>query len=530
MKSKILSLLILVSTFSFAGEKEFPPIKATVYTTGVKITHSYTDAAFKGSKSIVIGPLAKRYDQSSLRVEAGSGYEIVSISPRVNYLAKITSQELESLEAQKKVVVEKIEDLGVESEILNQEKSVLMNNRKISGDQTGMTGEQLASALKVFRERYSVLEKGLLEIRRKSALLETERRNLDAQIRESKGLGESINEIVVEVVGNANKPLSLEVEYYSNDAFWSPLYDLRADSKSSEVHILTQAKIVQSTGLDFSKVELTLSTNNPQSDNSFSYIQPWRIMEYNYQPQSLREKETHNEVVNVRGSRRNANIQIMDDVSMSVYANALPSAITSNPIQVNYQIKGKVDVFSGKEKVLKVKEETIKAEMIYVAQPSVSNSAFLTARFESVDELKLLPGEAQVFYDKSYVGSLDINSLFGRNTIELSLGKAKDIFVKRTLVNNSSEKSSFGSKMIYTKHYECEIKNTGTVDVKVLIRDHVPLSASESVEVEYVLTPEVAVPDKTGIFSYNTTIKPKEKVEYKLELEVTVKNNKAINF
>ncbi len=530
MKIKFLALLSFITLVSLAGEKEFPPIKATIYTTGAKVTHKYTDAAFQGSKSIVIGPLAKRYDQSSLRIEAGKGYEIVSISPRVNYLTKITSQELEALEAKKLEVVEKIEDLKVESEILNQEKSVLMANRKISGDQSGMTGEQLASALKVFRERYAVLEKGLLDIRRKSALLETERRNLDAQIRNSKGLGESVNEIVVEVVGNTNNKLSLEVEYFSNDAFWSPLYDLRADSKKSEVNILTQAKIMQSTGLDFSNIELTLSTNNPQSDNSFSYIQPWRVMEYTYPSPSLREKESLDEVVNVRGTRNSANVQVVDGIGIKNDGYISPSQKVTNPIQVNYQINGKVNVLSGKEKIIKVKEEAIKSEMIYLAQPSVSSSAFLIARFESVDELKLLPGEAQVFYDKSYVGSLDINSLSGRNTIELSLGKAKDIFVKRTLVNNSSEKSSFGSKMIYTKHYECEVKNTGTVDVKVLIRDHVPLSASESVEVDYLLIPEVAIPEKSGIFSFNVTIKPKEKVEYKLELEVTVKNNKTINF
>ena len=64
---------------------------------------------------------------------------------------------------------------------------------------------------------------------------------------------------------NAAMPVKADfiISYIARNAYWIPFYDLRADNIQLPLKIFYKAKIVQTTGIDWKQVKLSLSTATP---------------------------------------------------------------------------------------------------------------------------------------------------------------------------------------------------------------------------------------------------------------------------
>ncbi|MEX6398146.1 DUF4139 domain-containing protein [Providencia hangzhouensis] len=60
----------------------------------------------------------------------------------------------------------------------------------------------------------------------------------------------------------------------------SPSYNLRSLNSQSPIVLTYKADIVQNTGIDWDKINLTLSTINPSKNIMPSVLQPWRLSVY----------------------------------------------------------------------------------------------------------------------------------------------------------------------------------------------------------------------------------------------------------
>jgi hypothetical protein len=74
-----------------------------------------------------------------------------------------------------------------------------------------------------------------------------------------------------EVAGNVN----LDISYITNSASWQPFYDLRAENITASIDLAYKAKVTQTTGIDWKKVKLTLSSGNPNQNNVAPLLQAW---------------------------------------------------------------------------------------------------------------------------------------------------------------------------------------------------------------------------------------------------------------
>lgn len=74
-----------------------------------------------------------------------------------------------------------------------------------------------------------------------------------------------------EVAGNVN----LDISYITNSASWQPFYDLRAENITASIDLAYKAKVTQTTGIDWKKVKLTLSSGNPNQNNIAPLLQAW---------------------------------------------------------------------------------------------------------------------------------------------------------------------------------------------------------------------------------------------------------------
>ena len=85
------------------------------------------------------------------------------------------------------------------------------------------------------------------------------------------------SEVVVEVSANAPVSATLTLKYMVQSAGWSPTYDIRVADITKPMELTYKAQVYQSTGEDWDKVQLALSSGEPNRDAIMPTLYPWRL-------------------------------------------------------------------------------------------------------------------------------------------------------------------------------------------------------------------------------------------------------------
>ena len=157
----------------------------------------------------------------------------------------------------------------------------------------------------------------------------------------------------------------------------------------------------------------------------------------------------------------------------------------------------------------------------YYSVPKLDASAFLTAKITDWQELNLLPGEANLFFEGTYLGNSLLDVLNAGDTLKLSLGKDKGVVIKRTLNKEFSEKKFLGSNKTDTREYEIIIRNNKQLPVTITIEDQFPISTNKDIEVEKLSYGGGKLNEDTKRVSWNINIEAKK--ETRLQIGYSVK-------
>ncbi|MDX9855073.1 MAG: DUF4139 domain-containing protein, partial [Tenuifilaceae bacterium] len=160
---------------------------------------------------------------------------------------------------------------------IDTEKEMLLANKDISGQQ-GVKPEDLKIAMAYFRDKLRALETEKLEKNKVVAKLQTELSVVGNQMRDiMKGEKKESGELTV--VLDSEKPASVPatLSYFINQAGWFPLYDIRVESVEQPIDLTFKANVYQSTGEDWKKIKLSISSGNPQDGNIYPQLLPWYL-------------------------------------------------------------------------------------------------------------------------------------------------------------------------------------------------------------------------------------------------------------
>src|SRR5690606_30766524 len=95
-----------------------------------------------------------------------------------------------------------------------------------------------------------------------------------------------------------------------------------------------------------------------------------------------------------------------------------------NLINHQYEIKLPYKIPSDeKSHVITILQKEIKADYEYVVVPKLDTDAFITARINEWEDLNLLSGKANIYFENMYVGETFINSDNTSDTLEIVLGR-----------------------------------------------------------------------------------------------------------
>jgi hypothetical protein len=175
----------------------------------------------------------------------------------------------------------------------------------------------------------------------------------------------------------------------------------------------------------------------------------------------------------------------------------------------------------GKQYAVDMQEYDIPAYYQYSCVPKLDTEAFLTARITDWEEYNLLAGEANLFFEGTYLGKslLDVGQT--TDTLTLSLGRDKNITVSRTKVEAFTSKQFIGANRRDAKAWEITIRNKKAQPVNLVVYDQFPVSSRSEITVERQEAPGAAVDEPTGKLTWQFTLSPAD--AKKLNVGYTVK-------
>ena len=249
----------------------------TVYRTGAEMIHTASVSLSKGNNELIIEGISMYTDVNSIQVNCPSTVTILGVEFSNNYLVnEITSPVIKKLNDSLERINADIYKTDISITINNDLLEVLKSNKEIKGTQTGLSVAELMKLIDYYKLKSGELQNELSTLNQKRSKLESVAKKIRNQIAEeqkknNKTAGRLILQLSAAVAGNSEFTLS----YITQNAYWTPYYDIKATDVKSPLQITYKAKIVQTTGIDWEKVKLSLSTSTPSQYGTAPLLKSW---------------------------------------------------------------------------------------------------------------------------------------------------------------------------------------------------------------------------------------------------------------
>ena len=178
----------------------------------------------------------------------------------------------------------------------------------------------------------------------------------------------------------------------------------------------------------------------------------------------------------------------------------------------------------GSPHMIGVQSHEIAATYKHYTTPKLDRDVFLYARTTGWEDLNLLPGEANVFFEGTFVGQSHLQLDVPTDTLNISLGRDKGVVVERVKRKRENDKAIVGGSRTITVGWDLTVRNTKGTGVDIEIRDQYPLSPQSEIEVKLTDKGGATVDADKGMLTWNITMATKE--TKKLGFTYTVKHPK----
>lgn len=515
MRTLLTSLLLTTAVFSLATERNTPSklSSAKVFLQGAQVGRTASATIPAGTSTLVFTGLAQHLDPQSIQVTGKGGYTILSVNHRVNHLTESPAKkEIEEMQARiKKMEREVASETGLR-QVWEQEEQLLLKNTAIGGQQQGVTAAQLQAVNDYVRERLKAVKAGVLTQQEKINTLAEELQKLRQQMQQLQAQApRPTSEVVVEISSATEVKATFTLEYFVQQARWTPAYDLRATGVGNPIELLMKAEVVNNTGEDWDKVALSLSSGNPTLGGVMPVMSPWTL----WAPRPLQEVSITGRTSRAKAESEEYRSQapMLDAVTIAAERPAIrtvANAVEQRSTTVEFVIEAPFTIPSdAKAHTVGVRTHNIPATYKHYATPKLDKDAFLYARTTGWEDLDLLSGEANVFFEGTYVGKSFLRLDVPQDTLEISLGRDKGVVVERVKRKLSDQKALIGGKRNVTVGWDLTVRNTKGTAVDLEVRDQYPLSPQSEIEVKLEDKGGALVDDKKGFLTWSFTLEPR---------------------
>jgi uncharacterized protein (TIGR02231 family) len=543
IKKQVTVLLLLIGTFAFAQKPIFTTAKvksATVYFNAAELYQTASVSLPAGASEIVIKNVAVNLNESSVQIGAPASVTVLSVQFTNNY---ISEYDVDANSPSLKIVRDSIvfvqkEILKVTNLINSENKTIqlLDKNQQISGVNSGLNVTELMKMVDYYKNKQVEIANNINTLSEKQQKLNEKLRKLNnkLEVNANKEEKTSSGKLVLQVMNQTAGIIPFDISYLTNNATWTPFYDLRAESVTSPINMMYKAQVVQNTGVDWKKVKLTLSSGIPNQNNQAPILSSWFL-----------ENQALNEVVVVGYGTSKLKNQIQGSVykkesadeSMETVAPVMMESsvsnyttVAENQLNISFDIDIPYDILSnGKVHSVSLKEIKLPASYKYYSVPKIENEAFLLAEIVDYSKYNLLRGEANIIFEGMYVGKTFIEPNQTGDTLNLSMGRDKKVSIKREKVADKSGTKFLSAKKEQTFTFDITVRNNKKEAVELLLKDQYPLSSSKEIEIELLQSDGAKINTETGILTWQLQLKANENKKFRISYRVKYPKDQVLN-
>lgn len=482
--------------------------EVTVFQKNAQVVRKAKGTVPAGSSNLVFTGISPSINAQSVQFKAKGEFTILSVVHRLNYIApKEVPAKIQKLNDQKLIFQDAFNIENAKMQALAEEEKMILANRAIGSQQSGVSVENLAATAKFYREHLFALKTEKLNVQKEINRINQEIQKIHQQINEinAQNPTKATSEIVVAVQADKNVTADFSLQYLVHNAGWRPAYDLKVKDVNSPVKMKYKAEVYQNSGEDWKSVNLSLATGNPALSGTKPNISTWWLREYvtrHYNKKrndKLAEYSAQPEVYNaedeIAEEAYDANYAAVDQVERTTFtefAVKIPQTVSAN----------------GKPHVVNVADYELPADYVYYAAPKLDKNAFLTAKVTGWEAYNLLNGQASLFFEGTYLGKSYINVESSKDTLDLSLGRDAGIVIKRVKEKQFKDKQFIGKYATKTIAWNIELRNKKKQDVKIVIEDQIPVSTTDQIEVKLESSKGASLDEKTGMLRWELDLKP----------------------
>ncbi|MFM6984941.1 MAG: DUF4139 domain-containing protein [Chitinophagaceae bacterium] len=536
------------------------PDKAMVYLYGAELSYNEVLTLAPGANEIVIEGVAADLDENSISAYF-KGAMVIDTRKSVRYPE---SPKTIDNYVRYKVIIDRISDslddisflirdCNNKNAALDKEKYLLFNNRLMRGEFAKDSIALLKSSLDLLRARQNNIDEEKLALDKKLYRYNKMQTKLNERLEHYQLVASSagdiidpsaykaIYQIIVSVEAEAAVTGNLNLKYYVASAGWLPRYDIMATSGKEKIQLIYRAQVYQNTGIDWKDVNLTLSTSNPNQGNTKPVLNTWNLF-YGYPNSYLQNQNAYGYKV---PSTQNYNMAKpeMKTKKLSVQDNAQTEdlddagatmaepvfTINDNLMRAEYVIKTKYSIASdNKSHNVVINNVEVPVTLTYSAVPKLDKDAFLMGKVVNWEDLNLLPANAKLFFDDSYIGLTAIDPNTVKDTLYMDLGRDRSIIVKRQNLKDKCKDQVIGDDHIVTKTIEITVRNTKTIALDFEVEDQIPVASDNTIKVNLLNKDGAIYNELTGKLTWKISVKPKDSKKIVFSYEVRYPKGKYI--
>ncbi len=383
------------------------------------------------------------------------------------------------------------------------------------------------------------------------------------------------------------------INYLTQNASWLPFYDVKTQSTNAPFDLIYKAKISQTTGIDWKQVKLKLSTALPNQFGNAPILQTWFLQYVNPNIRirgasamlsgsvaGVQASQLNDVVVIGYGTKKDEEYEkkeiITDplyivngnEISKQDFKNITPQAIKNmnvlkakeataiygsraeagaiiitlkdelsdyvtvqdNTLTTVYDIDIPFDIATnGKDQVATLQTKKVDAVYTFYSIPKLSDNVYLVAQVPNWNKLNLLDGEANLFFENTYVGKTNIAASSVQDTFNLTVATDKRVNIKREKLKDFSSTQFLSSykKEIFT--YEITVKNNKSQAASMSIKDQYPISSNKEIEVELLENNNATINTETGELKWGLNLQPNEQKKIRFQYSIKYPKDKKLN-
>ncbi len=541
MKKLITGIFLTIASAVFAANEK--PVKSTVknvtvFLQGAQVYRNAYINLSPGVTDLVFENVSPYINARSIQAGGKGSFIILEVKHDIKYpeppkadanaLPKEIVREIKLIEDSLQEQSFIADELNTKKFSLNLEKDMILKNKLTRGEGKSDSLPMLVDAMEFFRKKLTDIDVQVSKIKREEYKIAQDNNRMNERLeqlyaykndKEPIKKYEPIHRVIVTVSADESVSGSIDINYIVSNAGWTPSYDLRSGSTAAPVQLTYKANVFQNTGEEWNDIKLKLSTNNPNRSNIKPVLPTWYV-NYFYQTTNGATVTTQSKIAGMPSMAYDDMDFKMDEFKKREdMINELPAAQSSanyaqmveTMTNVEFDIKLPYSIPSdGTTHLVAVKTSDMPASYYHFLVPKMESEAFLIAKVTGWEELNLLPGKANIFYEGTYVGETMLNAALLSDTMELALGRDHGITITRTKLPDKERNKPLGNDVEKTVTYELKMKNNKSNTLKLVVEDHIPVSQNEDIKVEMKDKGSAEYNDKTGLVKWNTSINSKE--------------------